>query len=130
MSSPPDPPDPAAKPASEGGAQPEQPQVEARVADFVELTPPKTAGPAASSLDHLLDVSVRVTAELGRITLPISEVLKFGIGSVVELDRPISEPVDLMVQGRQLARGEVVVVDDRFAIRIVEIADPKKRPVP
>lgn len=121
----------ASKAAGEGSGQSlplaMQPEVEVRPADFVELAPPKSAVPAASSLDHLLDVSVRVTAELGRVTMPISEILKLGIGTVVELDRPISEPVDLMVQGMRLARGEVVVVDDRFAIRIVEIVDPKKR---
>ncbi len=82
------------------------------------------------SLDSLLDVTVTVSAELGRITLPISEVLKLGLGSVLELNRAVSEPVDLIVQGVKLARGEVVVVEDRFAIRIQEILDPKKRVPP
>jgi flagellar motor switch protein FliN/FliY len=113
--------------AEAGGT--EAPEVVARVADFADLTaaaaPANPAGPAP--LDRLLDVSVTVTAELGRVTLAIGEVLKLGVGSVIELDRPLSEPVDLMVQGVRLARGEVVVVDDRFAIRIKEIADPKKR---
>ncbi len=113
--------------ASAGGT--EASEVVARVADFADLTaaaaPANPAGPAP--LDRLLDVSVTVTAELGRVTLAIGEVLKLGVGSVIELDRPLSEPVDLMVQGVRLARGEVVVVDDRFAIRIKEIADPKKR---
>jgi flagellar motor switch protein FliN/FliY len=100
--------------------------VVARVADFAELTAkPGTGGPAP--LNRLLDVSVKVTAELGRVTLSIADVLKLGVGSVVTLDRPISEPVDLMVQGVLLARGEVVVVDDNFAVRIKDIADPKKR---
>ena len=67
-----------------------------------------------------------MAAELGRVTLTIGEVLKLGVGSVLELHRSITEPVDLMVQGVRLARGEVVVVDDRFAIRVREISEPKR----
>ncbi|HZT83567.1 MAG TPA: flagellar motor switch protein FliN, partial [Gemmataceae bacterium] len=113
----------AARPVVEAAAGGD---VVARVADFAELTA-AADGTAPAPLNRLLDVSVTVTAELGRVTLPIAEVLKLGVGSVVELDRPVSEPVDLMVQGVLLARGEVVVVDDRFAIRIKEIAEPRKR---
>lgn len=125
----PDPGD-AAKPGSQGHSPvpvPHPSEVVAHVADFAELASSKTPGASASSLNHLLDVNVRVTAELGRRTMSISDVLKLSIGSVVELERPISDPVDLMVQGVRLARGEVVVVDDSFAIRITEIVDPKKR---
>jgi len=97
----------------------------ARVADFEELTPsPEAASPGA--LDRLLDVTVSVTAELGRTTLAVGEVLKLGVGSVVRLDRNLSEPVDLFVQGVRLARGEVVVVDDCFAVRIKEIVPSRK----
>ena len=100
--------------------------VVARVADFAELATPAAAGPPAP-LDRLLDVTVTVTAELGRVTLPISSVLNLNVNSVLELNRAVAEPVDLMVQGVLLARGEVVVVDDCFAIRIKEIPEPKKR---
>jgi flagellar motor switch protein FliN len=100
--------------------------VMAKVADFAELTNNGSVQ-GSGSLDRLLDVTVTVAAELGRVSLPISEILKLGTGAVLELDRPVSEPVDLMVQGVRLARGEVVIIDDRFAIRIKEIADPKKR---
>jgi flagellar motor switch protein FliN/FliY len=100
--------------------------VVARVAEFAALTS-RVAGQGVASLDRLFEVTVAVTAELGRTTRSIGEILKLSPGSVVELDRAVSEPVDLMVQGVRLARGEVVVVDDRFAIRIKEIADPKKR---
>jgi flagellar motor switch protein FliN/FliY len=77
------------------------------------------------SIHHLMDVTVKLTAELGRVSMSIGEVLKLGPGSVVGLDRGVAEPVDLFVQGVLFARGEVVVVDDRFAIRIQEILDPK-----
>jgi flagellar motor switch protein FliN len=85
--------------------------------------------PDLNSLDHLLDANVTVTAELGRVRRSIGEVLKVGVGAVIELDRLVSEPVDLLVQGVPLARGEVVVVGDHFAVRITELADMKKRPV-
>ena len=75
----------------------------------------------------LLDVSVCVTAELGRVTMSIGDILKMGIGSVVGLNRTVAEPVDLLVQGVPFARGEVVVIDDRFAIRISEIVDPAQQ---
>lgn len=100
--------------------------VVARVADFTEQAAASALGTPAP-LDRLLDVTVSVTAELGRVTLPISAVLNLNVNSVLELNRGVAEPVDLLVQGVLLARGEVVVVDDCFAIRIKEIAEPKKR---
>ena len=116
----------AAGPSAGATPMPQQPDVVAKVAAFAELSGGVGEGGAAS-LDRLLDVTVSVTAELGRAQLSIGEVLKLNVGSILELDRPVSEPVDLMVQGVRLARGEVVVVDDCFAIRIKEIAEPKKR---
>ena len=103
-----------------------RPDVVARVADFAELNAPATPGTPAP-LNRLLDVTVVVTAELGRVTMPISEVLNLNVHSVLELNRSVTEPVDLLVQGVLLARGEVVVVNDSFAVRIKEIAEPKKR---
>lgn len=100
------------------------PTVVASVADLPELES-EAAGKAGGSLDHLLDVSVSVSAELGRATMTIADILKLDVGSVVGLDRAVSEPVDLLVQGVLFARGEVVVIDDCFAIRIREILDPK-----
>jgi flagellar motor switch protein FliN/FliY len=108
--------------AAQGGGS----DVVARVAQFAELSP-HPGEPGSGGLEGLQDVTVTVAAELGRVTLTIGEVLKLGVGSVLELHRSINEPVDLMVQGVRLARGEVVVVDDRFAIRIREVSDPKKR---
>lgn len=84
-------------------------------------------GPDVNTLQLLYDVNVTVSAELGRAVLPIGDLLKLGAGSVVELDRQLSEPVDLIAQGVLIARGEVVVVDDCFAIRIKEIESPKRK---
>ena len=124
MSQPPDRERPAAAvPAAVlGDAQ----DIAAKVADFAELQAANDVTPS-TPLDSLLNVTVTVSAELGRRTIPIGEVLKLGVGSVLELDRAVFEPIDLMAQGVRLARGEVVVVDDRFAVRIKEIADPKKK---
>ncbi len=119
----PRPKNPAAEVANAASGVPER--VVAALADFPELAPAASAK-ALGSLDHLLDVSVRVTAELGRITVSIGEILKLGPGAVVGLDRSASEPVDLLVQGVPFARGEVVVIDDRFAVRIREIIDAKQ----
>jgi flagellar motor switch protein FliN/FliY len=99
--------------------------IAASLANFPEFTALAPGAPAGS-LNHLLDVSVCVTAELGRVTMSIGDILKLGLGSVVGLDRAVSAPIDLLVQGVPFARGEVVVVEDRFAIRIQEILDPKQ----
>ena len=100
--------------------------VVARTAEFASLDP-NHPGSGVGSLDNLLGVTVTLTAELGRATRPIGDVLKLGVGSVVELGRAVAEPVDLLVQGVRVARGEVVVVDERFAVRITEIMDAKRR---
>jgi flagellar motor switch protein FliN len=115
---------PTTGPASVPEAPPNQ-AVLANIAEFPEFKA-MAAATEAGSLNHLLDVAVCVTAELGRVTMSVGDILKLGIGSVVELDRAISEPIDLLVQGVPFARGEVVVIEDRFAIRIQEILDPRQ----
>lgn len=101
------------------------PSVVARPAHFPELSEDGTGAAGLGSLSNLMEVSVTVTAELGRVKRSIGSILKLGVGSVLDLDRGMTEPVDLLVQGTLLARGEVVIVEDRFAIRIKEIVDPK-----
>jgi flagellar motor switch protein FliN/FliY len=71
--------------------------------------------------DLLLNVSLALSAELGRRNLRLSELLKVGPGSVLELDRRADAPVDLLVNGRLIARGEIVAVDERYGVRITEI---------
>ena len=82
------------------------------------------AAPAASpvgGLDLVMDVPLRVTVEAGGARMHVREVLQLTKGSVVELDRSSSEPVDVLVNGRVVARGELTVVDDHMAVRIVEV---------
>ena len=78
-----------------------------------------TAVPA--NLELLMDVRVKVTVELGNCQLPMREVLLLKIGSVVKLDKPAQAPVDLFVNQKRIARGEVVVVDDSYGIKITEL---------
>jgi len=70
------------------------------------------------------EIDVRLTVELGRKNLPLREILSLGENSVVELDRLTDEPLDIMVNGRLIARGEVVAQGNRFAIRILELIGP------
>jgi flagellar motor switch protein FliN/FliY len=74
-----------------------------------------------ANLDLLMNVSLGVTAELGRCTLRVSDVLKLGRGSILELDRLANAPIDVLVNNRLIARGEVIAVDDRFGIRVTEV---------
>ncbi len=78
-------------------------------------------------LDLILDVSVTVTLELGRTTLTVRDLLQLNQGSVVEFDRRVGEPLDLLVNGTLLAHGELVVIDDGFGIRLTEVMNPKQR---
>ena len=74
-----------------------------------------------SSLAPLYDVPVQITAVLGRTTLPICDVLKMGVGSVVALDKPVGEDVDIYVNNRLIARGELVEKDGHFGVTLTEI---------
>ena len=82
---------------------------------------------AQGSMDLLLDVDLDLTVELGRTSLPVREVLQLGPGSIVELDKLAGEPADIMVNGKLIARGEVVVVDESFGVRVTEIASQSER---
>jgi flagellar motor switch protein FliN/FliY len=79
---------------------------------------------APSPLTVLNEVMMTVTAELGRTTMPVRELLNLSPGMVVEIDRVAGAPIDLLVNGRRIAVGEVVVIDEEFGIRITEIAPP------
>ena len=70
---------------------------------------------------------MRVTVELGRASLTVEDVLGLGPGSVVELNKLAGEPVDVMVNDQLIARGEVVVVDENFGVRVTEIVSPRRR---
>lgn len=76
---------------------------------------------SASDLEAVFDVPVKVSAVLGRARMEVSELLKLGEGTIVELDRKIGEAIDVYVNGRLVARGEVVLVEDRLGVTMTEI---------
>jgi flagellar motor switch protein FliN/FliY len=78
-------------------------------------------------LDMLLDVPLEVGVELGRTRMTIQDLLQLGPGSVVELDKVAGEALDILVNGRLVARGEAVVVNDKFGVRITDIVSPQER---
>jgi flagellar motor switch protein FliN/FliY len=84
---------------------------------------PTAENPA--NLNLVLDVPVSLTIELGSCQLPMREVLQLDAGSVVQLDKPADAPVELSVNGKLIARGEVVVIEDRFGVKITEVIGAK-----
>lgn len=85
------------------------------------------SSPGGSDISLLLDVPLQVTVELGRTSLRIRDVLELVPGSIVELDKLAGGPVDVLVNGKQIARGEVVVIDEEFGVRITDVASQAKR---
>ncbi len=85
------------------------------------------AGAVDAGISLLYDIELNATLQFGSRELPLREILEIGPGDVVELDRHVSEPVDLVVSDRIVARGEVVVVNGNFALRITEVAAPQLR---
>lgn len=80
-----------------------------------------------SNIELLMDVSMHVTVELGRTRMQLAQILELQHGSVVELDRLAGDPVDVIVNDCMVAHGEVVIVDDKFGVRITEMVSPKNR---
>lgn len=89
--------------------------------EFEEATPTAAPADAANDLEFLVDVPLRLTVEIGSSKLLLREVLQLGKGSVIELDRDSGEPADVFVNGRLIARGDVTSIDNRLAVRIVEL---------
>jgi flagellar motor switch protein FliN/FliY len=108
----------AERPATLGGAQPRA----------FQLPPLESNGPAdaGASLEALNDVELDLRIELGRTELMIDEVLKLRPGSVVPLDKLAGDPVDILVNGKLVARGEVLVLNDNFCVRVAEILTPAR----
>jgi len=104
------------------------PKVEASLATFEELgSPGRAKGPAQLDLDFILDIPLTLSAELGRSRLLINELLQLGQGSVIELTKVAGEPMDIYVNQRLIARGEVVVVNEKFGVRLTDIISPAER---
>jgi flagellar motor switch protein FliN/FliY len=85
------------------------------------------AGPGQTNLNLLMDVQMALTVELGRTKMYIKDILGLGEGSIIELDKLAGEPVDLLVNGKLIAKGEVVVIDENFGVRVTDIVSPTDR---
>jgi flagellar motor switch protein FliN/FliY len=94
---------------------------------FQRLSPGSGRAEGASDLDLILDIPVTLTVELGRTKIPIKHILQLAQGSVIELDALAGEPMDVLVNGCLIAQGEVVVVNEKFGIRLTDIVTPSER---
>lgn len=107
-----------------------------------QVTPEELAGPAqfpefsgseptrngvSREMDFILDIPLELSVELGRATMILNDLLQLGQGSVVELNKLAGEPLEVLVNGRLVARGEVVVVNEKFGVRITDIISPLER---
>ncbi len=124
----------ARRPASEGPAL-DGPAVHSRAVEDGTPIASRAAGTLTDrsqpfgegGLDKLINVSLDVSVELGRTRVTLAEILDYDVGSVVELDRAAGAPVDIRVNDTLLAQGEVVLIDDEYAVRITEIFDPNQQ---
>jgi flagellar motor switch protein FliN/FliY len=94
---------------------------------FPELSGNAVSGGLAKDIDFILDIPVLLTVELGRTKIAIKNLLQLAQGSVVELDGLAGEPMDVLVNGCLIAQGEVVVVNDKFGVRLTDIITPAER---
>ncbi|ALT76554.1 flagellar motor switch protein FliN [Paucibacter sp. KCTC 42545] len=95
-------------------------------ASFANFSPTPSNLPSGD-INMILDIPVQLTVELGRTRIPIKNILQLAQGSVVELDALAGEPMDVLVNGYLIAQGEVVVVNDKFGIRLTDIVTPSER---
>jgi flagellar motor switch protein FliN len=116
----------APAPSSNGNGGPAPLPANVRPAHLPELTAAPTAQPGYN-IDLLLGVTLQVAVEIGRTTLPIRDVLALTPGSIIELDKLAGEKVDILINGRPIAQGEVVVVDENFGVRITDVVARQQR---
>lgn len=83
--------------------------------------------PEHYDIDLILDIPLEVTVELGQVKMPVNELLQLGQGSIIELDKPVGELLDIYVNRKLVAKGEVVIMDQKLGIRVVDIINPVER---
>jgi len=109
--------------SSPSGTEPSAPSFDAMDDPFASIP----RAPQNNDINMVLDIPVQLSVELGRTKVPIKYILQLGQGSVVELDALAGEPMDVLVNGYLIAQGEVVVVNDKFGIRLTDIVTPSER---
>ena len=106
-------------------SDPESGVESARLPDHQEVAGSATGEHKPFDLELLMDVDIRIRVELGRTHMYIDDILKLADGSVVQLDKLAGDPVDVLANGKIIARGEVLVLNDNFCVRLTEIVDPR-----
>lgn len=109
------------------GIDPKDLQEIANIADNVQAGDDALNKLKVQNLDFILDIPLKVTVELGRTSVVIKDLLQLGQGSVLELDKLAGEPLEILVNGKLVAKGEVVVVNEKFGIRLTDIISPVER---
>jgi len=94
--------------------------------EFSELKRSKTVSDS-KNIDFILDIPLEVTVELGRAFMPIYDLLQLGQGSIVELNKLAGEPLEILINQKLIAKGEVVVVNEKFGVRLTDVVSPKER---
>jgi len=112
--------------AEKGDEKKQELSEKAKAADFEQLQPTRPS-PGLNNLDFILDVPLQVSVHIGSTRMLIKELLQLGQGSIIELNKIAGEPMDVLVNDRLIARGEVVVVNDKFGIRLTDIISPSER---
>ncbi|WP_093535727.1 flagellar motor switch phosphatase FliY [Psychrobacillus psychrotolerans] len=107
--------------------RPQAPPVEVQQAQFASFEAPSLSQNESRNLNLLLDIPLQVTVELGRTKRTVKEILELTSGSIIELDKLAGEPVDILVNNRHVAKGEVVVIDENFGVRITDILSQAER---
>ena len=113
--------------AVSAGAAKTAPTAERAPLDEFEATPPPKQRPGSPDMDVILDIPVRISMEVGNTEITIRNLLQLNQGSVIELDRLAGEPLDVLVNGTLIAHGEVVVVNEKFGIRMTDVISPSER---
>ena len=111
---------------SETASELQGPADQVSPASFANFAP-TTGSTAGNDINMILDIPVQLTVELGRTRIPIKNILQLAQGSVVELEAMAGEPMDVLVNGYLIAQGEVVVVNEKFGIRLTDIVTPSER---
>ncbi|UTA49494.1 flagellar motor switch protein FliN [Simiduia sp. 21SJ11W-1] len=113
--------------AGEGGGEAEEEAPAASTMPLDELEQPVIKTNSGQDLDTILDIPVSISMEVGSTSITIRNLLQLNQGSVIELDRLAGEPLDVLVNGTLIAHGEVVVVNEKFGIRMTDVVSPSER---
>lgn len=105
----------------------EEPEATVKPAQFQDLMDRTVQEKSPQNIEMLMDVTLLVSIELGRTTMNIKDILEMNPGSIIELNKMAGEPVDVLVNKKLIAKGEVVVVDENFGVRVTDLVSPEER---